>query len=347
MRLRLSISNTRNLVFSVPQCLYGETLCQIKVNRHSCRCHGIRIGVMRPAFARESTLTPSRRSNAVEPLRAELNLRTALRSHWPEYLMEAAELGLFMISACVVVALLEHPLSPFNRGIPNAFVRRALTGIAMGLTAVAIVYSPWGKQSGAHFNPSVTLTFWRLGKVSSCDAACYVVAQFAGGLGGVLIAAAALGAVLAHPAVNYVATVPGAGGSQAAFLAELVISFGLMTVVLTVSNTPSLARYTGLFAGVLVAAFISFEAPISGMSMNPARTFGPALLAHLWAGAWVYFTAPPLGMLMAAEVYVRIRSRRSVGCAKLHHQNTKRCIFCDYHEAKSGRRTAPESRGIG
>jgi aquaporin Z len=293
---------------------------------------------MKPALAWESTVMPSRRGRVVEPADAALNLQMALRAHWPEYLMEAAELGVFMISACAVVALLEHPESPFHHAVPDAFVRRVLTGIAMGVTAVAIVYSPWGKQSGAHFNPSVTLTFWRLGKVSSWDAAGYVIAHFIGALGGVLIAAAALGAVIADPAVNYVATVPGAAGSPTAFFAELVISFSLMTVVLTVSNTPSLARYTGLFAGLLVATFISFEAPLSGMSMNPARTFGPALVAHLWAGAWVYFTAPPLGMLMAAEVYVRLHSRSGVGCAKLHHQNTKRCIFCRYHEAESGQR---------
>lgn len=242
--------------------------------------------------------------------------------------MEAAELAIFMISACLVVALLEYPASALNRGIPNATVRRMMTGVAMGMTAIGIIYSPWGKQSGAHFNPSVTLTFWRLGKVASWDAVLYVVSQFIGAVGGVMIAAAALGASIAHPSVNYVATLPGAAGPRGAFAAELLISFGLMTVVLTVSNTPRLARFTGLFCGALVALYISLEAPVSGMSMNPARTFGPALLAWVWTGLWVYFTAPPLGMLAAAELYVRVNGRHRVRCAKLHHQNTKRCIFC-------------------
>ena len=78
------------------------------------------------------------------------------------------------------VALLEHPSSPVRQVIPDPTLRRVLTGIAMGLTAIAIVYSPWGKQSGAHFNPSVTLTFWRLGKVATGMPFFYVVAQFAG-----------------------------------------------------------------------------------------------------------------------------------------------------------------------
>jgi aquaporin Z len=274
-----------------------------------------------------------RAASAAHPLR----LRAAVRAHWPEYLMEAGELALFMIAACLVVAALEHPGSPLGRLLPNPLVRRVLTGIAMGLTAIAIVYSPWGKQSGAHFNPSVTLIFWRLGKVATWDAALYVLAQFAGGIAGVLLAATLLRGWIAHPAVNYVATLPGAGGASAAFVAELVISFGLMTVVLTVSNTPRLARYTGLFCGAVVALYISTEAPLSGMSMNPARSFGPALVGQMWMGLWVYFTAPPLGMLAAAETYVHFRGPQGVDCAKLHHQNDKRCIFCGAAETTAAR----------
>src|SRR5207244_3703525 len=89
----------------------------------------------------------------------------ALREHWPEYLCEAAELGLFMISAGLFTILLHHPESPVLNFIPSEFVRRMLTGIAMGSTAIMLVFSPLGKRSGAHFNPAVTLTFWRLGKV--------------------------------------------------------------------------------------------------------------------------------------------------------------------------------------
>jgi len=248
--------------------------------------------------------------------------------------MEAAELGVFMISACVVVALLEHPGSAARQLISGPALRRVLTGMAMGLTAIAIVYSPWGQQSGAHFNPSVTLTFWRLGKVATWDAVFYVVAQFAGAIIGVLTAAAVLGGLIAHPAVNYVATLPGSGGPHTAFVAEFLIAFGLMTVVLTVSNTPRLARYTGLCCGALVATYISVEAPLSGMSMNPARTFGPALVARMWDGLWVYFTAPPLGMLMAAQAYLRRRGPAGVECAKLDHQNAKRCIFCRKQERR-------------
>src|SRR5436309_1187902 len=150
-------------------------------------------------------------------------MREALKRHWPEYLMEAAELGLFMIAAGLVGALLEYPGSPVRQAIPDAFLRRVLTGLSMGLTAIGIVYSPIGKQSGAHFNPSVTLTFLRLGKIDARDGLFYVAAQFLGGIAGVLAATAVLGSLVAHPAVHFVATVPGSAGLGVAFVAGAVI----------------------------------------------------------------------------------------------------------------------------
>lgn len=259
-------------------------------------------------------------------------MAAAVRQHWPEYLMEAAGLGLFMVSACTFGTLLEHPASFVHQAVANPVWRRLLMGLVMALTAIGLIYSPWGKQSGAHLNPAVTLTFWRLGKVAGWDAAFYVTAQFVGGVVGVLLAAAVLGQALAAPPVHYVVTRPGPSGAGIAFVAEAVITFLLMSVILAATNTPRLARYTGLFAGTLVAMYITLEAPLSGMSMNPARTFGSALPARIWTALWIYFTAPPLGMLLAAEVYGRCRGRRHVICAKLHHQNTKRCIFacCGY-----------------
>jgi aquaporin Z len=264
-----------------------------------------------------------------------------LRHHYPEYLMEAAALGLFMISASIVTAILEHPASPIHQTIAEPLLRRFIIGVAMGLTAIALIYSPWGKQSGAHLNPVVTLTFFRLGKVKLLDALFYILAQFAGGLLGVLLAARVLGDAIAHPTVNYVITIPRSAGVVIAFLAELSISFGLMMTVLIVSNHSKLSPLTGIFAGILVATYITLEAPLSGMSMNPARTLASAIPAHNWASMWVYFTAPLLGMFSASEIYVRLKGRKAVRCAKLHHQNNQRCIFhCGYREQAMGDRSA-------
>ena len=259
--------------------------------------------------------------------------------HWREYLMEAGGLGIFMISACVFTAIMEHPSSPIRQRIENALVRRTIVGIGMGLTAIGLIYSPWGKQSGAHLNPSVTLTFLRLGKLTPTDAFFYVIAQFAGAAVGVCVSALLLRRWISHPAVDYAVTVPGAAGRAVAFAAELAISFLLMALILFVSNSKSFPALTGILAGILIATFITLEAPLSGMSMNPARTLGSALSSHVWTDWWVYFTAPPVGMLAAAELYFHLRGADGVICAKLHHQNNKRCIFrCGFRQTAG---TAP------
>jgi len=262
--------------------------------------------------------------------------------------MEAALLGCILVSASFFAAVLEHPSSPVRQGIEDPLRRRALMGLAMAGTNVALIFSPWGKQSGAHMNPSVTLTYLRLGKIAPADAAFYVLFQFAGGIAGTALASLAASAWLSGPPIHHVATTPGRFGPAAAFAGELGISAILMLAVLTASNTRRLAPWTGVFAASLVFLFISFEAPLSGMSLNPARTFGPALAERLWDALWIYFTAPPLGMLLGAEAYRLLRRSHPVLCAKLHHHNDKRCIFrCGYAMPAPARETpstAPASQ---
>lgn len=244
----------------------------------------------------------------------------ALRSHGSLYLIEAWGLGLFMASACAFATLLELPSSPARRALPSAFARRALMGLAMGLTAVLIIYSPWGQRSGAHLNPATTLAFYRLGKVHGWDAAFYVAAQFLGAVLGTALAVAVLGRRrVSDPSVSYVETLPGPRGAGVAFLTELGMAFGMMSLVLAVSNDHALARYTGLFAGALVALYIALLAPLSGMSLNPARTFGSAAFTRRFRFLPLYVVAPVLGMLLAAEAHERLLPARTVHCAKLNH----------------------------
>src|SRR5262249_42420175 len=150
----------------------------------------------------------------------------------------------FMVAAAVFAAVLYHPSSPVAASISNEWVRRGLMGLAMGLTAVSIIYSPLGQRSGAHMNPAITLTFFRLGKIARCDFLGYVAAHFIGGIAGMSAVAAVMPGVVSHPAVNYVTTTPGPLGFTAAFLAETTISFGMMLMVLTVSNHQRVARFT-------------------------------------------------------------------------------------------------------
>ena len=255
------------------------------------------------------------------------------QQHWQEYVIDGLCLGLFMLSATTFATLLQHPSSPLSSWHVAPVIQRIPMGVAMGLTAAAIIYSPLGRRSGAHMNPALTLTFLRLGRVAAVDALGYIAAQFAGGAAGVVAALWLLRGLPADPSVNFIATMPGADGSAIAFLAETVISFGMMFMVLSATNTPRLAPFTGVLAGVLVAIYITVEAPLSGMSMNPARSFGPGMLAHQGRSLWIYFVAPTLGMFAAAEVFIRRHGHDSVGCAKLHHPKAGRCIFrCRSHQ---------------
>ena len=248
-----------------------------------------------------------------------------MKPNWVEYGLEAFGLGLFMVSASVFGVLLFHPASPVVAALPAPLGRSALMGLAMGLTAILNIYAPWGRRSGAHLNPAVTLTFYSLGKVAPVDVAGYIAGQFLGGALGMAAATHLLAPWIGHPAVNYVVTVPGPAGLATAFISEAVITFVLMTVVLGFIAHPRAAPFAGLAAAGLIVLYITFEAPLSGMSMNPARTLASALPAAAWPGIWIYFTAPLLGMLTAAGLRHRSAGRH---CAKLHHDDRYRCVFC-------------------
>ena len=137
---------------------------------------------------------------------------------------------------------------------------------------------------------------------------------------------------------------PGPAGPLPAFGAEIAITFVLMLVVLAVSNSRWQAL-TGLCAGALVATYIAIEAPVSGMSMNPARTLASAGPAGTFTALWIYFTAPLIGMFLAADVYLALARGRGAICAKVYHHPGARCIFrCGYAERARAEVSAPRAR---
>lgn len=245
--------------------------------------------------------------------------------HWPEYFIEAGLLGMFMVSACATVVSVHHPASPIAARLRNEHVKRLVIGLAMGITAIALIYSPLGARSGAHMNPSVTIAFLLLNKISLLDGVMYIAFQFMGGMVGLLIARGLFRGAVRHASVNYVVTVPGSSGNAVAWMAEFAVAFVMMMTVLASSNNAGTASYTGMLAGLLVMLFITFEAPLSGMSLNPARTLASAVWARSYEGLWIYFTAPPLAMLLAAILYSSLIGQAH--CAKLDHRAGYHCIF--------------------
>ena len=251
----------------------------------------------------------------------------AVRRHWVLYVYEGAELAWFMVAACVATVVLFGAGSVGVRLIASAALRRLMMGAAMGGTAVMIIHSPMGKRSGAHFNPAITLTYLWLRKIGVWDAVGYVVGQFVGGVAGVGLVALVMGKALAQPSVKYAVTVPGIGGTAGAFGAELSMAALLMGVVLWMTNRRGLAAYTGYAVGVLITGYVFFFAPVSGFSINPARTVGSAVWAGVWTAEWLYFVAPLMGMFGAALLYVHWFGIESVLCAKLHAAPSVLCPF--------------------
>jgi aquaporin Z len=235
--------------------------------------------------------------------------------------MEGALLGTFMVAICVSILMLES--SPF------------LLATVIGVTAALLIHSPWGKRSGAHLNPAVTLAFWLLGRVKPWDALFYSLSQLIGAIIGVFLVISLAGKRFTDPPVLYAVTLPGPAGDFIAFVAEAVISALLMALILAFVSSPQLIHFTGIAVGALIALLILVEAPVSGTSMNPARTLASAIPGRMWEHLWIYLIAPPLGMCAAAYANRRFGHPRNFACAKLLHPADVRCIHCGFDPKKS------------
>jgi aquaporin Z len=264
---------------------------------------------------------------ARSPMSALAPLAKAIGAHWREYLMEGTELGSLMLSTCIFGTLLYSNGSPLNHLALSRGVRPLLMGMAIAMATFLIIRSPFGRRSGAHMNPAVTLAFLWLRRIHRWDAICYVAAQFLGAIVGVLVAEQFLGERLSSAPVRYLVTLPGTYGRLTAFTAEFVLSGLLMSVVLYASNHRLLARFSPIFVSLLTLSYFALSPSISGFSVNPARTFSSALFAWIWAGIWIYFSAPCLGTLMSAAIYIKGMGSNRVYCAKVFHDRQSPCPF--------------------
>ncbi|HLG39407.1 MAG TPA: aquaporin [Chitinophagaceae bacterium] len=240
-----------------------------------------------------------------------IQMKASFKKNRKHYLQEALGLGIFMISACFFSAMLFSEKSTWYHAIPGVMTKNILMGIFMGSTALFIFYSPWTAPSGSHINPAVTLTFLRLDKMCRYDALFFIIFQIIGGTAAVFIMQLMMGNVLTASPINSAVTVPGKYGASAALVTELMIAFVTMTMVLFTSHSSKLKKYTRIFSGCLVCAWVIFAGPVSGFGMNPARSFASALPANTWTAFWVYLIIPFAGMLLAAEVFLFAQRRKA------------------------------------
>jgi len=240
------------------------------------------------------------------------------KKNFIQYCCEALGLGMFMFCAGLADIIIDHPEMPVHAHIHSALIRRFLIGLLMGLTALYILNSPFGKKSGAHINPSVTLVQYKLGNIQSTDAVFYIIFQFIGGSIGMYFIYLLLPAYIRHPVINYIVTQPSNTGAVIAFILEFFISYILMVTVLYSNTSKQLSLLTAYFVALLITIFITFEAPYSGMSMNPARSFASAIISGEWKGYWLYCIAPPAGMI-CAEITVSKLLKKSLRKISMHN----------------------------
>lgn len=244
-------------------------------------------------------------------------MKPSFKNHWRLYLAEATGLAIFMISACFFGALLESKTSVLPYLITNDFLRRAMMGVLMGLTAILIFYLPFTSASGSHINPAVTITFHRLGKLATKDVLYYIIFQISGGTMAVYMMAWLMGDMLTMKPVNYAVTVPGKYGTAYAFATEYLTAFVMMMMVLFTSSNNRLKKYTRILAGLLVCLYVIIAAPFSGFGMNPARTIASAIPANTWTAFWIYLFVPVCGMLTAAEIFLWVSKTYNKHAIKL------------------------------
>lgn len=244
----------------------------------------------------------------------------AALDHRRFFLSELLGTALLLAAGLSVVVLMWGDGGPGARLAPDEGLRRAITGFLFGTTGMAIALSPVGKASGAHINPAVTFGFWLMGKMEAGTAWVYVAAQLAGAALGCLplLAWGPLGR-----SVAFGATLPGTGyGARDVLLGEAVTTFALVVLLCVFLGFRGLRGFTPFTMPILYSVMVFLEAPVSGTSTNPARSFGPALLSGRWDLWWVYWAGPVLGTLAATLVCSALAKRITV--AKLYHFDSGR-----------------------
>ncbi len=224
-----------------------------------------------------------------------------MKSLRPDLLHRAAAeaLGVFALvfAGCgAIVTEAEHPGSLGVVGIALVF----------GLIVMAMIYAT-GHLSGAHLNPAVTLAFALTRHFPRAEAGAYLLAQAIGALA----AAALLAAVWPGQPAELGATVPSVGAGSA-FVYEVVLTAFLMFVIIAVATD---TRAVGAAAAIAIGGTVGLDAlfggPITGASMNPARSLGPALISGEFSDLWIYLLAPPLGAAVGALAYQLVRGEQA------------------------------------
>jgi aquaporin Z len=239
---------------------------------------------------------------------------------WRLFCSELVGTALLLLVGLSLVILMFGTGTPVARLIPSEVLRRMITGFLFGTTGACIALSPIGKESGAHINPAVTLAFRLMGKLDLQTTLGYIAAQLTGAVVGSLplLIWGAMG-----KSVDFGATSPGPGTPlSAALLGEAITTFTMIALLTVFLAFRKIRPFTPAIFPFLYAVMVPLEAPLSGTSTNPARSFGPAVISGQWQGWCIYWIGPLVGMLLAVLACSMLAKRIEV--AKLYHFDSDR-----------------------
>ncbi len=237
--------------------------------------------------------------------------------HPTEWACELAGTALLLVGGLSAICLDFGAGSHVAKILPDRSARFLLTGLLFSGSGAIVTISPIGRRSGAHLNPAVTFGFWCRHRVHVHDLAGYVVAQCIGAAIGTALVVWWWGSTARS--VDFGVTTPGTGVDSWAAVAIEVLMTGLLvlTILLMVSSKAT-AHWTPLVVWLVIAALVWQGAPLTGTSLNPARSLAPALLLPDLTHLWIYLLAPPLGALAAAGIILSLRGIEPM-TAKLYH----------------------------
>ncbi|MCT6837835.1 MAG: aquaporin family protein [Bifidobacteriales bacterium] len=263
--------------------------------------------------------------------------------HWKLYAMEAIATAIMLLLGITVTTILAADGSPVAAFLaPYPILRSALIGLFFGLAGTIATLSPFGKVSGAHLNPSVTLAFFLSKKIRWLDALGYIFAQLIGAFTGTLLASLGLSILLPFwqplvTQIHYAGTFPASHYSLGfVALIEGIATAGLILVIYFTASRPRLQHLTTWMCALYFAITNPFISGFSGNSTNFMRTLAPDTLAHNLHGIWIYLVGPFMGAAIALQLARFLVS---------HHGLREARIVNFGHHGRVPRYSAPEAKG--
>ena len=221
-----------------------------------------------------------------------------------KYIAEFIGTAVLVLFGCGSAVTANTLLGNSGQSVPLAF-STLLIAFAFGLSIVAMAYSI-GNVSGCHINPAVSFGMLVAGKMEVKDFIDYVIAQFLGGIAGAGILSAFMGGTESGLGTNGYGAASALGTTMGvAFLVEIVLTFVFVLLILGVTSKPEFSNIAGLMIGLTLVLIHILGIPFTGTSVNPARSFGPALLVggEALSQVWLFIVAPLVGGALAAIVH--------------------------------------------